>query len=57
MDIISAYQYYLILQNIYFGYSILSYSYKVYKTGKYIKKYYYKEKITDDEWVILDLLL
>lgn len=56
MDIITIYNYYTIINGLYLTYSVLSYSYKIYKTGKVVKKYIYKEKKIEDDWIILDLL-
>ena len=54
MDIYTIYKCYIIGNQIILIYSILNYSYKVYKTGKSIKNFIYKEKKVEKDWTLID---
>lgn len=51
---ITIYNYYTIIQSVYFGYNIISYTYSVYKNGKKIKDFLFKEKEVDNNWIELN---
>jgi hypothetical protein len=53
MNIITIYNYYILLNHIICGITILNYTYKTYKITKKVKNFIFKEK-QDKDWTIIN---
>ena len=54
MDVFTAYRYYTYLQTAYSAFIVLHYAYSAYTVGRKVKKFLFKEKKREDNWIELE---